>query len=336
MALLLNPSSGVRFAVFAQRFDGVDLPDDACRVLIMDGKPFGQSLADSRDDAMTGAACGTRNKTVYRIEQGMGRAVRSHKDYAVVILAGEDLSTFVGRQDVQRAMTDDSRSQIALSEELAQHLKGVGTTPAIAVRQLVDQCLRRDDGWKEFYNEKIRKPARPPRAIDADGISLSAAEREAHVLASQNQPVEARKTYEAALNAARLDDEDRGIHQQRLARLLYPIDPAGAIVLQQSAKAKNLSLPAPPVQVKRALTVDALPAAQRVVAWLQQFTNLNAAVLEAKRIHDSLDYNVKPKQLEAALLALGRALGAESSRPDEGYRVGPDNRKPSFTDALPR
>ncbi|MHC6054990.1 DEAD/DEAH box helicase [Ralstonia solanacearum] len=325
VALLLNPSSGVRFAVFAQRFDGVDLPDDACRVLIMDGKPFGQSLADSRDDAMTGAACGTRNKTVYRIEQGMGRAVRSHKDYAVVILAGEDLSTFVGRQDVQRAMTDDSRSQIALSEELAQHLKGVGTTPAIAVRQLVDQCLRRDDGWKEFYNEKIRKPARPPRAIDADGISLSAAEREAHVLASQNQPVEARKTYEAALNAARLDDEDRGIHQQRLARLLYPIDPAGAIVLQQSAKAKNLSLPAPPVQVKRALTVDALPAAQRVVAWLQQFTNLNAAVLEAKRIHDSLDYNVKPKQLEAALLALGRALGAESSRPDEGYRVGPDN-----------
>ncbi len=212
-----------------------------------------------------------------------------------------------------------------MSEELAQHLKGAGTTPAIAVRQLIDQCLRRDDGWKDFYNEKIRKPARPLRAIDADGIALAAAEREAHVLASQNQPVEARKTYEAALNTAPLDDEDRGIHQQRLARLTYPIDPVGAMALQQSAKAKNLSLPAPPVQIKRALTVDALPAAQRVVAWLQQFANLNAAVLEAKRIFDSLDYDVKPKQLEAALLALGSALGAESLRPDESFGVGPDN-----------
>ncbi|KWN65769.1 hypothetical protein WT90_33500 [Burkholderia stagnalis] len=58
---------------------------------------------------------------------------------------------------------------------------------------------------------------------------------------------------------------------------------------------------------------------------MQRFSNLNAAVLEAKRIHDALDFGVKPRQLEAALLALGAALGADSSRPDESYRVGPDN-----------
>ncbi|HDR9008679.1 DEAD/DEAH box helicase [Burkholderia vietnamiensis] len=323
--LLQDPASGVRFAVFAQRFDGVDLPDDACRVLIIDGQPFGQSLTDTRDDAMTGAACGTRNRTVYRIEQGMGRAVRSHKDYAVVILAGADLSTFMGRQDVQRALTDDSRSQIALSEELARHLKGAGTQPALAVRQLIDQCLNRDEGWKEYYNQKVRAPARLSRAVDASAISLATAEREAYVRASQNQPVEACKAYEAALNSVQLDDEDRGIHQQRLGRLLYQFDRPAAMALQQSAKAKNISLPAPPTHVKRVLTVNALPAAQRVVSWLQQFANLNAAVIEAKRIHDSLDYGVKPKQLEAALLVLGEALGAESSRPDESYRVGPDN-----------
>ena len=323
--LLQNPASGIRFAVFAQRFDGVDLPDDACRVLIIDGKPFGQSLCDTRDDAMTGAACGTRNRTVYRIEQGMGRAVRSHKDYAVVILAGEDLSTFVGRQDVQTALTDDTRSQIALSEELSKHLRGSGVAPAIAVRQLIDQCLKRDDGWKEFYNQKVRLAARPSRSIDDGSISLAAAERDAYVRASQNQPVEACKNYEAALNSAQLSDEERGIHQQRLARLYHQFDTPAAFALQQTAKYKNLSLPTPPVTVKRVLTVNEMPVAQRVVAWLQQFANLNAAVIEAKRIHDALDYSVKPKQLEATLLELGTALGAESSRPDENFHVGPDN-----------
>lgn len=322
---LQNPASGVRFAVFAQRYDGVDLPDDSCRVLIIDGRPFGQNLTDTRDEQIFGTAGGARNRTVYRIEQGMGRAVRSHKDYAVVILAGEDLTSFVGKHDVVRDMTDDTRNQIELSQSLAAHLRASGGSSRVAIRALIDQCLRRDEGWKEFYNEKIRKGARTTREPNQQAVDLANAEREAHLLASQNQGYEGKTRYERALNSAGLEDEEFGAHKERLSRIVYTLDPNEAMAIQMGAKTKNLAVASPPAFIPRALTQESKPAAQRVVAWLRQFDNLNAAVAEAKQIAAKVDYERKPKQLEAALKMLGEALGAASSRPDEDYRVGPDN-----------
>ena len=32
--------------VVANRYDGIDLPDNTCRILILDGKPFGDNLFD--------------------------------------------------------------------------------------------------------------------------------------------------------------------------------------------------------------------------------------------------------------------------------------------------
>ncbi|KWB53900.1 hypothetical protein WL37_03550 [Burkholderia ubonensis] len=322
---LQNPNSGVRFAVFAQRYDGVDLPDDSCRVLIIDGKPFGQSLTDARDQQILGTAGGARNRTVYRIEQGMGRAVRSHKDYAVVILSGEDLTSFVGKQDVVRDMAEDTRNQIQLSQSLADTLRTAGGSSRVAVRQLIDQCLRRDEGWKEFYNERIRKGARAIRPPNREALNLANAEREANVLACQNRGYEAKALYERVLNATELEDEELGAHRERLSRIVYAFDPPEAMAIQQIAKAKNLAVAAPPAFILRPLKHDSKPAAQRVVAWLRRFENLNAAVAEAKHIATQLDYGRKPKQVEAALKLLGEALGAASSRPDEDYRGGPDN-----------
>ncbi len=37
--------------VFANRYDGIDLPDETCRILIIDGKPFFQSLSDRYEEA---------------------------------------------------------------------------------------------------------------------------------------------------------------------------------------------------------------------------------------------------------------------------------------------
>ena len=42
----------------------------------------------------------------------MGRPVRSHADFAVVLLVGQDLATYVGRKDVLSAMTNDTRNQL--------------------------------------------------------------------------------------------------------------------------------------------------------------------------------------------------------------------------------
>ena len=42
----IKSSSLKKTVVFANRYDGIDLPDDSCRILILDNKPYGQTLED--------------------------------------------------------------------------------------------------------------------------------------------------------------------------------------------------------------------------------------------------------------------------------------------------
>jgi len=323
---LRDSKSGLKFAVFAQRYDGVDLPDDACRVLVVDGTPYGESLIDKADSQMAYTPGGVRNRTIFRIEQGMGRPVRSHADFAVVLLIGQDLTTYVGRHDVLDSMTHDTRNQLNLSFELADLVRKSGAgNPDTALRQVINQCLGRDQGWKDFYNKRIREAAKKNPDVDRNRISLASQERRAYQLASQNCHLEAKELFQPAINATGVSGDELGIYLQRLARLVYVMDQTEGIKIQQGARERNLSLAIPPSVPRKPTYQSGKTVAEKVCAWFRKFSNGNAAVIEAKRIADSLDLNQKSKRVEAALQKLGEALGADSFRPDEDYSEGPDN-----------
>jgi len=67
---LKDSSSGNQFVVFVQRYDGINLPDDACRILVLDGMPYGEGITDRYDSSLTSKAGGVRNRIIYRIEVG--------------------------------------------------------------------------------------------------------------------------------------------------------------------------------------------------------------------------------------------------------------------------
>lgn len=323
---LRDHTSGLRFAVFAQRYDGVDLPDDACRVLVIDGIPHGESLIDRADASLASAPGGVRNRTVFRIEQGMGRPVRSHADYAVVLLVGQALTTYVGRNDILQAMTADTRNQIELSIELAELIrKSNPGKPEAAVRQVIDQCLGRDAGWKEFYNKRVREAAKKGASINAGRITLAEQEREAHIIAMANNCLDAAKKLQVAIDGAGLDREERGVYLQRLARIVYQVDPAEALKIQQGARDRCLAVALPPAAPKKPSAPGAKTVAEKFCGWFRKFASGNAAVIEAKRIADSLDLDAKPHAVERAVMALGEALGADSSMPEQDFGAGPDN-----------
>ncbi|NML63479.1 DEAD/DEAH box helicase family protein [Massilia sp. RP-1-19] len=322
---LKNPGSGTRFAVFAQRFDGVDLPDDACRVLVIDGTPYGAGLIDKVDSTMSVTPGGVRNRTIFRIEQGMGRPVRSHADFAVVLLAGQDLTTYVGRKDVLGAMTHDSRNQINLCIELADMVrKSSGGKPDAAIRQVIGQCLNRDPGWKKYYNAKVRDVAKKNPEIAVATIELAEQERRAHVMASNNMSADAKPLLQKAIHTAKLTGDELGIHLQRLSRITYLSDVVEAMAIQQAARENNVTLAIPPSLPRKPAMPGAKTVAEKVCVWFGKFANPNAAVIEAQRIANALDLNQKSKKVEAALMRLGEALGAEASRPDEEFSDGPD------------
>ena len=325
--MLRDPKSNLHFAVFAQRYDGVDLPDDACRVLVLDGIPYGESLIDRADSRMAFTPGGVRNRTIFRIEQGMGRAVRSHADFAVILLVGQDLASYIGRHDVLQSMTADTRNQIELSVELAELVrKSMSGQPLAAVRQVIDQCLNRDDGWKEFYNKRVRDAARPSVAVNQMRIALAGEERDAHVLAMSNNAIEAKKRLEKAIDASQLEGDELGIFLQRLSRIAYISDPPDGLRIQQGARERCYTVALPPEAPRRPSVPGAKTTAEKFRVWFKKFASPNAVVLEAKRIADGLDFSRAPHELEAMIMRLGEALGADSTRPEQDYGgEGPDN-----------
>jgi Type III restriction enzyme, res subunit/Helicase C-terminal domain len=323
---LKRKDSGIRFVVLVQRYDGVDLPDDACRVLVIDGKPKGEGLIDRVDTGMTHNAGGVRNKAIFRIEQGMGRAVRTHADYAVVFLVGDELSTFIGRNEVLQSMTQDTRSQIELGFELIRHVERDTESVAEAeIRQLVSKCLGRDEGWKAFYSQRVRSVAKQIGEPDKARIALARSERYAYELASMNQFNDGFQELNTALAGNFLNDDEKAVYLQRLSRLNYFVDRVEAMKVQVSARKLSKAVALPPNVVVSTPKPGTNQHAHAVTAWILSFNKINAAVLELCSIRDRLNFSNKPKIVEEAVYLLGVALGAMASRPEDDYRRGPDD-----------
>jgi Rad3-related DNA helicase len=77
------------------RYDGIDLPDESCRVLIFDSKPYSESLADLYQEFCRPNSEATLTRTVRTVEHGMGRSVRGEKDYCVIVVIGTDIVRLV-------------------------------------------------------------------------------------------------------------------------------------------------------------------------------------------------------------------------------------------------
>lgn len=73
------------------RYDGIDLPGDACRVLILDRLPRGETLLERFLDESIQIESIRIVQTATRLVQAIGRIFRSNTDHGVVLLVGTDL-----------------------------------------------------------------------------------------------------------------------------------------------------------------------------------------------------------------------------------------------------
>lgn len=137
--------------------------------------------------------------------------------------------------------------------------------------------------------------------------------------------IDAKCRFEKAIHESKLENEELGIYLQRLARIAYLTDPAEALKIQQGARDRCHAVCLPPAAPRRPAMPGGKTAAEKICAWFKGFASPNAAVIEAKRIADSLDLDSDHRTVEAAIMRLGEALGADSSRPEMDYNEGPDN-----------
>jgi hypothetical protein len=322
----LKTSARGNFIVFVNRYDGIDLPDAACRILVIDGLPSGDGIIDRLDNENAGGVVGMRGKLANRVEQGLGRAVRSSSDYCAVILAGQDLANFVSRRVVLESFSPNAVRQMEMGREVSRAISSeddqqVGLTNALA------QLLSRDSGWRDYYASQMKADSETARQVPHEADlrrRIAAAERRASVAAQSRDYPNASRELRSAANLLDKDRYARGAIKQSGAKLMYLHDKVGAMDLQGSAFADNYNLSRPPV-MPTTLNRRISGQAEAIADFLKDFADKNGALVELDGLATRLRYANDSSIVEKAVAELGRFLGADSSRPEREHGRGPDN-----------
>ena len=134
----------------ANRYDGIDIPDDTCRILIFDGKPFSESLVDLYEELCRPNSEATLMRTIRTVEHGTGRSVRGEKDYSVIVVVGADITRLVRDKNSRRFYVSViSAASITSAQLKAQHT--LTTRRAISVGEVLETAHVRTAGAAWAY-----------------------------------------------------------------------------------------------------------------------------------------------------------------------------------------
>jgi hypothetical protein len=101
----------------ANRYDGVDLPDDACRLVILSGLPAQSDLQEKFLYGSVGAHSVLQERIRARLVQGMGRATRNPHDFSTVVVLGSELTNFMYRPEVLQAFREEIQAEIEFGRD---------------------------------------------------------------------------------------------------------------------------------------------------------------------------------------------------------------------------
>lgn len=104
-------------AVLANRYDGIDFPDDQCRLLIMRGLPSASNLQERFLVSRMSAGLLLADRIRTRVVQAVGRCTRSATDYSAVILLGEDLHTYISKRETRTALHPELQAELTFGME---------------------------------------------------------------------------------------------------------------------------------------------------------------------------------------------------------------------------
>lgn len=313
--------------VLVNRYDGIDLPDETCRILIFDSKPYSESLVDLLQEYCRPNSEATLMRTVRSVEQGMGRSVRGEKDYSVVVAVGSDLVRLLREKGSREHLSSQMAAQIDIGLEIAematQDIED-GKTPRDAFVDLLRQCLGRDADWKAFYIEQMDEVT--PKGANEAILKVYAAELVSEQAYIAGDYAAASDSMQRLMDEGVVDVEDKGWYLQERARYLYTSNRAESQKLQVSAHKKNRLLLKPPTGVTVAkLTVVSHGRAERIAGWISGFDNYADLDVTITDILGRLVFGTKADKFEQALDELSRALGFAGERPDAEWKEGPDN-----------
>lgn len=316
--------------VINNRYDGIDLPDESCRVLLMDSIPYFDSLNDRYEEQCRPNSDVINKKLAQKIEQGLGRSVRGEKDYSAIIIIGSDLVKFIMGVNTNKFFSVQTKKQIEIALETAEMAKDEqndSDNPLKPIISLINQCLTRDEGWKEYYTMEMDKISDNNNDnINSQIYDILLLEREGEEAYISGDFEKACAKIQTIIDKYINNELEKGWYLQFLARYKYPISKVEANRIQQTAFKLNSKLlkPKDGIAYKKINYINE-SRLRRIKSWMSSFQNYEQLMINVDSILDNLSFGVDSDKFETALKDLGELLGFVSQRPDNLIRKGPDN-----------
>lgn len=321
----LKDGSQTAPTVFTNRYDGIDLADDMCRVLIMDSLPAFSSLADLYEQQCRTSSDMINIKVAQKIEQGLGRSVRGERDYTTIIITGANLVKFMKSPETRKYFSDQTNMQIKIGEDIAKESSSERdeTKPLRPIYDLMRLCLNRDERWKMFY--KSTMDSMPITKTEHSLLDRLEKERAADVAFIKKEWADVIKIYREIANSFSNDTLEHGWYLQELAKYMCHSSTTEALKTQKSAYAHNQYLLT--VETVNYKKVDMLDdtSLKNIRAYIGEYTDYASLKLNVDEILSNLSMGYGSKKFEEALQQVGLLLGFMSQRPDNEFKKGPDN-----------
>lgn len=152
LQLFREASSGT--FILVSRVDGIDLPHDTCRVMILDELPTGASLLEKFQWNTLDMKNFRAAKASNQITQLFGRINRGRNDYGAFIINGRSLSSWLKNDRKLALLPELLRNQILLGKSFHEQKRLLGASQLIDV---IDSVLNRNQSWIDFYGESINE-----------------------------------------------------------------------------------------------------------------------------------------------------------------------------------
>lgn len=315
----------------ANRYDGLDLPNDACRAVVLEGVPDHDSLQERflSERVRAGSALAERIRT--RVVQGAGRCTRGPNDWALVVILGTDLTKYLMLPETRQALAPELQAEINF---------GVANSRNTTVADFLENVrvfLEQGDTWRDNAEPLLTKQRnaatrRLPDGTDALATAVTAEIEACESAAHERWTDAGRLAQDAARELGMGGDATRGYRAYWLYLSGVWLDQAAEDTADTAVRRTSRALitqaekAAKPSNWTRELAPlpdaprEALPQ-EDVVAVRTIATKLAGGVAKGK--HDTAVEQMitglrqrKAGAYEPALSQLGGLLGAQAYKPE--------------------
>lgn len=308
--------------ILINRYDGIDLKDDLCSYLVIDGLPKAKSLFEEITESITRDTGNSLQEKIQKIEQGMGRGIRSSLDNCAVIIMGKELLNILYNKGAIENFSDSTKEQFALSENVSEQLKNRGLNEIIETFNL---CLDRNENWLKIMSEKLSEiEIHRDLKYDINDIDLSKAFR--HALNSNFE-----KCTEIIQKIANEETNKtiKGYNMYILAKYTDYIDPVNAQQILVKAKENNTDVCIPLEGYDyKILKNKNINQAQNIFDKIEKSyeNNIKKYLFAIESVFSNLIFvDNTYKKFENSINDLCRLLGFEGNMPERESGSGPDN-----------